>query len=70
MSHTSRLKRMPDTFRQLTGITPAVFDQLRAELEPRYQHADAQRKKRPTRRRKPGAGRKFTLPLTDRRSLC
>ena len=66
MSHTSRLRRRPDTFRQLTGITPAVFDQLLAELEPRYQHADAQRKKRPARRRKPGAGRKFTLPLTDR----
>jgi hypothetical protein len=66
MSHTSRLKRMPDPFRQLTGITPEVFDQLLAELEPRYQQADAKRKKRPGRKRKPGAGRKFTLPLTDR----
>ncbi len=43
MSHTIRLKRMPDTFRQLTGITPAAFDQLLAELEPRYQHAVAMR---------------------------
>lgn len=66
MSHTSRLKRMPDTFRQLTGITPDAFDQLLAELEPRYQHADAKRKTRRTRRRKPGAGRKFALPLSDR----
>jgi hypothetical protein len=66
MSHTSRLKRIPDTFRQLTGITPEAFDRLLAELEPRYQQADAKRKKKPGRKRKPGAGRKFTLPLTDR----
>jgi hypothetical protein len=66
MSHTSRLKRIPDTFRQLTGITPEAFDQLLAELEPLYQQADAKRKTRPGRKRKPGAGRKFTLPLTDR----
>ena len=66
MSHTNRLKRMPDTFRQLTGITPAAFDQLLAELEPRYQQADAKRKTRQPRKRKPGAGPKFTLPLADR----
>ncbi len=66
MSHTSRLKRLPDTFRQLTGITPAAFEQLLAELEPLYQRADAKRKNKPTRQRKPGAGRKFTLPLGDR----
>jgi len=66
MSHTSRLKRVPDTFRQLTGITPEAFDRLLAELEPRYQQADATRKNRRPRQRKPGAGRKFALPLTDR----
>ena len=66
MSHTSRLRRIPDTFRQLTGITPEAFDRLLTELEPRYQQADTKRKTRPTRRRKPGAGRKFALPLTDR----
>ena len=27
MSHTERLRRSPNAFRQLTGITPAVFDQ-------------------------------------------
>jgi hypothetical protein len=57
---------MPDTFRQLTGITPEAFDQLLAELEPRYQQAERKRKTRRTRRRKPGAGRKFALPLSDR----
>ena len=66
MSHTIRLKRVPDTFRQLTGITPEAFDQLLTELEPFYQRADAKRKNKPTRQRKPGAGRTFTLPLTDR----
>lgn len=66
MSHTIRLKRVPDTFRQLTGITPEAFDQLLAELEPLYQQADAKRKTRRPRQRKPGAGRTFTLALTDR----
>src|SRR3954447_2894696 len=66
MSHTSRLRRMPDTFRQLTGITPEAFDRLLAELEPRYQQSDTRRKTRRPRQRKPGAGRKFALPLADR----
>ncbi len=66
MSHTTRLKRTPATFRQLTGLTPEAFDQLFAELEPRYQHAEAKRKTRRPRQRKPGAGRKFGLPLADR----
>ena len=40
MSHTARLKRPPAAFRQLTGITRAAFDRLRADLEPRYAAAD------------------------------
>ena len=66
MSRTDRLKRSAETFRQLTGITPVAFDHLLAELEPRYAAADAKRKDRPGRKRKPGAGRKHTLLLTDR----
>lgn len=66
MSHTDRLRQSPDTFRQLTGITPAAFDHLLTQLAPRYQQAEARRKGRPGRRRKPGAGRKHTLPLADR----
>src|SRR3954447_3575665 len=66
MSHTDRLKQSPDAFRQLTGLTPAAFDLLLDQLQPRYQQADARRKDRPGRRRKPGAGRKHTLPLADR----
>lgn len=66
MSHSERLKRTPDTFRQLTGISPAAFDGLLAQLTPRYQEAEARRKARPGRRRKPGAGRKHILSLADR----
>jgi hypothetical protein len=66
MSHTSRLRRSPGTFRRLTGITPAVSDQLLAELEPRHREAEAKRKARRPRQRKPGAGPKPTLDLADR----
>jgi hypothetical protein len=66
MSHTERLRRSPRAFRQLTGITPLVFDKLLADLTPRYDQADAKRKDRPGRRRKPGAGRKHALDLSDR----
>ena len=66
MSHIERLRRSPKAFRQLTGITPLVFDKLLADLTPRYDQADARRKSRPDRRRKPGAGRKHALGLADR----
>jgi DDE superfamily endonuclease/Helix-turn-helix of DDE superfamily endonuclease len=66
MSHTDRLKRTPKAFRQLTGLTPAVFDRLLAELEPRHRDAEAQRKTRRPRQRKPGAGPKHKLTLADR----
>jgi hypothetical protein len=66
MTHTDRLRKSADAFRRLTGITPAAFDRLLAELEPRYAAADARRKARPDRRRKAGGGRKHTLDLTDR----
>jgi hypothetical protein len=60
------LKTSPANFRALTGITPAAFDALLAELAPRYERAEAKRLGRPGRRRKPGAGRKFALGLGDR----
>jgi hypothetical protein len=66
MSHTERLRRSPNAFRQLTGITPAAFDRLLADLTPRYQQAEAKRKNRPGRKRRPGAGRKHALDLADR----
>jgi hypothetical protein len=66
LSYTERLKRCPDSFRLMTGITPAEFDTLLGQLTPRYQQAEARRKNRPHRQRRPGGGRKFTLPLSDR----
>ena len=66
MSHIDRLRRSPNAFRQLTGITPAAFDRLLADLVPRHEEAEARRKERPGRRRKPGAGRKHALTLADR----
>jgi hypothetical protein len=66
MSHSDRLKRTPDAFRQLTGLTPTAFDQLLADLTPRHQEAERRRKDRPGRQRKPGAGRKHALSLADR----
>jgi hypothetical protein len=66
MSHTDRLRKTPKAFRRLTGITPAAFDRLLDQLTPRYEQADARRKDRPGRRRKPGGGRKHALVLADR----
>ncbi len=66
MSHADRLRRCPDAFRRLTGLTPAAFDRLLAEVAPRHAAADARRKDRPGRRRRPGAGRKHALSLADR----
>ncbi len=66
MSHSERLHRSPKAFRQLTGITPAAFDRLLADLTPRYEQAEARRKDRPGRQRRPGAGGKHALALADR----
>ena len=66
MSHTDRLRKAPQAFRRLTGITPFAFDELLEKLTPLYDQADARRKGRPGRKRKPGGGRKHSLVLADR----
>jgi hypothetical protein len=66
MSHTDRLRRAPKAFRRLTGITPFAFDELLEKLAPLHERAEARRKGRPGRQRKPGGGRKPTLELADR----
>ncbi len=66
MTHTERLQRSPNAFRQLTGVTPAAFDRLLADLTPRHEQAEVRRKSRPGRKRQPGAGRKHALTLADR----
>jgi hypothetical protein len=65
MSHTDRLLKRPRHFRRLTGLTPAAFRVLLAELGPAWDAAEVRRKARRPRRRKPGAGPKFALPLAD-----
>jgi DDE superfamily endonuclease/Helix-turn-helix of DDE superfamily endonuclease len=66
MSHTDRLRKTPKAFRRLTGITPAAFDRLLDQLTPRYEQAEARRRDRLGRKRKPGGGRKHALALADR----
>ena len=66
MSHTDRLRRAPKAFRRLTGLTPAAFDGLLAQLTARHEQVEARRKAWPGRKRKPGGGRKHSLVLADR----
>ena len=61
-----RLRRKPDTFRRLTGITPEDFDQVMEDLRPLYEEAEKERLGRPDRERAIGGGRNFKLALEDR----
>jgi hypothetical protein len=65
MSHHERLKRSPQAFRSLTGLTPEAFDSLLAQVEPAWRDAQSRRRERPNRRRKPGAGPKHSLGVAD-----
>ena len=65
MTHADRLLRTPNTFRRLTGLTPAAFRRLLAEVAAADDQARARRGRRPGRQRKAGAGRKPALPLAD-----
>ena len=66
MLTTEDLRRRPPSFRSLTGLTVAQFEQLYQEVAARYAAAEAARLTRPQRQRAPGAGRKFRRPLEDR----
>jgi hypothetical protein len=66
MSHSERLLRLPKAFRRLTGIDPDTFRSLLPQVERAFGEARGKRADRPGRRRRPGAGRKFALPLGDR----
>ena len=66
MTHVDRLLRTPVTFRRLTGLTPAAFRRLLAEVAVAEEQDRGRRAARPGRRRKAGAGRKPALPLADR----
>jgi len=65
MSHHERLQRSPEAFRRLTGLTPAAFLTLLAQVEPAWHAAQQRRRNRPNRQRKPGAGPKHSLSVAD-----
>ena len=66
MTHHERLLGNPETFRRLTGLDPAAFRALLGKVDAAWAAAPAKRRHRPGRRRRPGAGRHFSLGLADR----
>jgi hypothetical protein len=60
-----RLSAYPEVFRSLTGLTPAEFDALVADVRPRFAAAQRARLSRPGRRRAIGAGHPFGLETRD-----
>ncbi len=69
MGHYARLRRKPSTFRQLTGLSVAAFDELLAQREPALaaRTAEARRSRPPE--RKAGAGRTPKLAVPERLSV-
>jgi hypothetical protein len=59
--HYERLQRYPVVFKALTGLRGPQFDELVADVLPRYQAAERARLNRPTRQRALGAGHPFEL---------
>ena len=60
----SKLKRSPNTFSRIFGITPEKFDALVVQVEPLWQKAEAKRLKHP-RKIKKGSGRPYLLTLEE-----
>ncbi len=56
MSHTERLRRSPEAFRRLTGITPLVFDTPLAGTTPATNGPTPGARIGPTARASPGPG--------------
>jgi DDE superfamily endonuclease len=59
--HYERLQRFPTVFKSVTGLRVPQFDDLVADVLPRYHAAERQRLSRPTRQRAIGAGHPFEL---------
>lgn len=66
MITVAKLRRKPHQFRTLTGLTVAEFDTLLAKFAPAYEIARLSRRCHPGRKREPGAGRPFALPVDAR----
>src|SRR5215207_538664 len=65
MLRLSRLRSVPAIFRNLTGITLAVFDQLLVDLRPAFAADRRRRRDRPDRQRALGGGDDFDLDPDD-----
>src|SRR5947209_20625706 len=65
MFRLSRLRHSPAIFRNLTGISVAVFDQLLEQLLPAFAARRRRRLDRPDRRRTFGGGDVFDLRPED-----
>lgn len=61
----TQLAARPKIFTSMTGISPAIFDQIAEELIPRLIAARGARRDRPGRCRAPGAGHPFELHPRD-----
>lgn len=59
------IRTFPTILRALTGLDVAEFDDLRQDILPRWEAAEAMRLSRPNRKRDIGGGRTFELGLTD-----
>jgi hypothetical protein len=66
MSHTQKLRKRPQIFRRLTGISPEKFDWLLSKISPLYEAWNEKRLSRPDRKRAIGGGRSCSLDLSDR----
>ena len=65
MLRLSRLRSFPSIFRNLSGVTVAVFDQLLDDLRPAFAADRRRRLDRPDRQRAIGGGDDFDLPPED-----
>lgn len=61
MINLEKLIKKPKVFKRLTGLSPAKFKFLVAELEPRFKQANIKRLSQRKRQRKIGGGSKFKL---------
>ncbi len=57
------LARKPSAFKSMTGLTVHEFEELLADLRPRYEAARQEERAAPTRRRAPGGGAKRRYDL-------
>ena len=66
----TRLRKLPASFRRLTGLTVTKFEQLLNQLNPIFEAAENNRLNRPNRQRAIGGGRSYGLSLEDQLLMC